>query len=154
MEKKTLLDSLNECFNNLENKGYIKQFTVQEGYYTNNVYVTFEALETKDFPNGIRENGKYVQFVICGGKIEYNGTGHIWLSEADQQRDKYKYLAMRGMWDIAQENGNIKKFRKCNFKDVQSAFDKMNDYFQNVMKYVNEYTGGYPYDCGVYSKHG
>lgn len=146
-----LTKDLNELFNNLENKGFIKQFFVREGYSKTNLFVRFEALEKDDYPNGIAENGKYVRFLIDLGanKVELYGTGHIWLNEADSHREKYKFYAMRGMYDIAEENG-IKKFRKCKFKNPQDLFNKMNNYFQNVMKYVSEYTNGYPYNPKEY----
>ena len=138
-------NKLNELFNKLNNKGYIKQFSNSYSRF-GSVFVRFEALEKKDYPNSIRENGKYVIFEIdsINEKVSLYSCGHIWLSEEDKNNEKYKYYAMRSMIEIAESKG-IKRFRKCKIKSIEETFNKMNLYFQNVMDKVNEYSGGYPY---------
>lgn len=147
METNDFIQEMKNLFNNLENKGYIKQFIAVDGWNKDIFFIKFEALKKEDYPNGIAENGTYICFKIDTSlkKVERHSNGHIWLNETDKQREEYKYFAMRSMIDIAEENG-IKKFRKCKYKSNKELFDKMNNYFQSVMKYVNEYSNGYPYD--------
>ena len=151
MAEITLNEKLMNNFNELTNKGFIKQFFIREGFSNTSLYVTFESLNKEDYPHNIAENGKYVRFKIdlSAKKVELHSNGHIWLNKADKESEKYKYYAMRSMVSIAEEKG-IKKFRKSKFTDAKSLFDKMNNYFQNVMEHVNIYSGGYPYNTPNY----
>ena len=147
METNVFIQEMTNLFNNLENKGFIKQFLVINGWNKDIYFIKFEALKKEDFPNGIPENGKYICFHIDTTlkKVERHSNGCIWLNETDKKRDKYKFYAMRSMVDIAEENG-IKKFRKCKYKNEKDLFDKINNYFQSVMQCVTEYSNGYPYN--------
>lgn len=114
-------------------------------------YIKFDALEKKDYPNNIPENSIFVCFEIDfdAKKVELSSTGHVYLSKKDADSDKYKYYAMRGMHNIAQEDYMVKKFRKQGFKTIDDLFDKMECYYKNVMKAITDYTGGYPYKSGI-----
>lgn len=112
-------------------------------------FIRFDALEEKDYPNHINDNSIFLEFKIDlkAQKLELFRSGHVWLSPADKETDKYKYLAMKSMVNIAVDKGG-KKFRKCGYKSVDDLVKKMESYFENIMKYVEDYTGGYPYKQG------
>lgn len=145
--------SINEIYKAIENKKFIKQTFIKKGWNNNIYYITFEALKSADYPNGIKENGIYICFQIDTNlnKVERHSNGHVWLNTQDKLREIYKYYAMRSIIDIAEEEG-IKKFRKCKYKDNKDLFDKIYRYFNDVMEKVNNYTGGYPYDPYIHNK--
>lgn len=113
-------------------------------------FIRIDALEPKDHPHGIAENSVYLQFEINYDehKVELNGQGHIYLSKKDLTLPQYKYLAMKSMVKVAVDKGG-KKFRKSTFKDSKDLAKKLAKYYNDVMKYVAEYTGGYPYKQGI-----
>lgn len=113
-------------------------------------YFALDALDRKDWPNGIAENSVFLRFRIDNKehKVELQRGGHIWLSPSDKEREKYKYLCMRGMVDIAEEKG-VKKFRKQGYKSIEDLTSKMVSYYTRVLEKVSEYTGGYPYKQGI-----
>ena len=113
-------------------------------------FIRIDALEQKDHPNGIAENSVYLQFAINYDehKVELHGQGHVYLSKRDLTLPQYKYLAMKSMTQIAVDKGG-KKFRKSTFKDCKDLAKKLAKYYNDVMKYVTEYTGGYPYKQGI-----
>jgi hypothetical protein len=113
-------------------------------------YVTFDALNPKDYPHNIRDNSIYISFSIdfINRKVEVNHCGNIYLSEYDKTLPQYKYLCMKSMQDVLTDNGG-KKFRKCSYKDMRDLANKMEKYYQQVMKEVKAYTGGYPYKQGI-----
>ena len=51
---------------------------------------------------------------------------------------------MKSIVNVHVDKGG-KKFRKSKFKNETDLCKKMIDYFNVVMKDVDEYTGGYPY---------
>lgn len=114
-------------------------------------YITFDALDPKDYPNNIAQNSIYLTFAINyqTRKVELHSNGHCYISPKDKQSDKYKYYAMRGMCDIAKVNYGVAKFRKQNFKDTKDLFNKMEKYYNAVMWAIKAYTGGYPYKEGI-----
>lgn len=120
------------------------------GLYAPLQYIRIDALDSKDHPNGIAENSVYLQFSINYDthKVELHGQGHVYLSKKDLQLPQYKYLAMKSLTKVATDKGG-KKFRKSTFKDGKDLAKKLAKYYNDVMKYVTEYTGGYPYKQGV-----
>lgn len=114
-------------------------------------FITFDALDPKDYPNGIDKNSVFITFQINyqTKKVELHSFGHCWLSPKDKQHPKYKYYAMRSMVDIAKEDYNVAKFRKQTFKDEKDLFNRMEKYYKAVMTAIKAYTGGYPYKEGV-----
>lgn len=113
-------------------------------------FIRIDALEQKDHPNGIAENSVYLQFAINYDehKVELHGQGHVYLSKRDLTLPQYKYLAMKSMTNVAADKG-VKKFRKSTFKDGKDVAKKLAKYYNDVMKCVTEYTGGYPYKQGI-----
>ena len=118
--------------------------------YTPLQFIRIDALEEKDYPHDIAENSVYLQFAINYDerKVELRGQGHVYLSKKDLTLPQYKYLAMKSMTQIAVDKGG-KKFRKSTFKDSKDLAKKLAKYYNDVMKYVIEYTGGYPYKQGI-----
>lgn len=120
------------------------------GLYAPLQFIRIDALEPKDHPNGIADNSAYLQFSINYDthKVELHGQGHVWLSKRDLATPQYKYYAMKSMTQVAVDKGG-KKFRKSTFKDSKDLAKKLAKYYNDVMKYVTEYTGGYPYKQGI-----
>ena len=118
--------------------------------YTPLQFIRIDALEEKDYPHDIAANSVYLQFAINYDerKVELRGQGHVYLSKKDLTLPQYKYLAMKSMTNIAVDKGG-KKFRKSTFKDSKDLAKKLAKYYNDVMKYVTEYTGGYPYKQGI-----
>lgn len=143
----------NELMRELQgnNNTNAKQIICNYGSFCPNLqYIIYDALETKDYPNGISNNSIRIIFALDlkTKKVELHSTGHIWLSPSDKATDKYKYLAMISMKNVA-ENMGVKKFRKQGFKDFADLRKKMETYYNNVMQCVEKYTGGYPYKQGI-----
>ena len=114
-------------------------------------FITMDALNKEDYPNGIADNSIYLTFTInlLEKKIEIHSCGHVWISKED--KEKYpmdKYLAMHSMLQITKRNGG-KVMRKSKFKNVDDAVAKMKKAFTDVMTQVIDYTNGYPYERGV-----
>lgn len=128
--------------------GYIK------GYYvsgkSNLAFVRFDALNEKDYPNGISMNSIHITFTVdlFERKVYIHSNGHVYLSEKDLQTEKYRYYCMKSIIDVHTDKGG-KKFRKQSFKSIETLYNTMKAYFENVMKDVEEYTGGYPYKKGI-----
>lgn len=115
-------------------------------------YITFDALKTEDYPNGIERNSAYVCFEVdlCNKKVSLHSTGSVWLSPKDKAEDSpYRYYAMRSMMDIAFKDYGVKKFRKQGYKTADDLYKKMETYFKAVMDAITKYTGGYPYKQGI-----
>lgn len=114
------------------------------------LYARFDALDPKDYPNGIKQNSIFIDFRIdlFTNKVEVNSNGSVWLSPFDKASEKYKYFVMKSMESILVDNGG-KKFRKSSFKDAKDLFCKMENYYLKVMKEVTDYTGGYPFKQGI-----
>ena len=113
-------------------------------------WIRIDALNPENWPNNISANSIFIEFKfdLAAKKLEVSRTGHIWLSPSDKATDRYKYLAMKSMTNVAEDMGK-KKFRKSKFKDADDAVKKMNDYYNMVMECVEKYTGGYPYKQGI-----
>lgn len=113
-------------------------------------WIRLDALNPENWPNNISDNSIFIEFKfdLAAKKLEVSRTGHIWLSPSDKATDRYKYLAMKSMTNVAEDMGK-KKFRKSKFKNADDAVKKMNDYYNMVMECVEKYTGGYPYKQGI-----
>ena len=109
-------------------------------------FIRIDALEPKDYTNGFAENSIYLQFEINYDehKVDLNGEGHVYFYKRDLKVPQFRYLAMKSMTQIAVDKGG-KKFHKSTFKDSKDLAKKLVKYYNDVMKYVTEYTGGYPY---------
>lgn len=147
----------NEVFAKVANKmeelasgnKYVKQLIIEQksSYICPYLqYVRIDALEKKDYPHGIDMNSVYLCFYVDyrDNKVELHSCGHVYLSDSDKQSEKYKYYVMKSIVNVHVDKGG-KKFRKSKFKNETDLCKKMIDYFNVVMKDVNEYTGGYPY---------
>lgn len=147
-EFKNEFDATKEALSGMVNGRVLGNFSV--GLYAPLQFIRIDALEPKDHPNGIAENSVYLQFSINYDehKVELHGQGHVYLSKKDLTLPQYKYLAMKSMTQIAVDKGG-KKFRKSTFKDSKDLAKKLAKYYNDVMKYVTEYTGGYPYKQGI-----
>lgn len=112
-------------------------------------FIRFDALNEKDYPNGISMNSIFITFKIDhkNKKIELHSCGHVYLNKVDKKTEKYRYLCMKSIIQVLKDNGG-KTFRKQKFKTAQDAANKMIDFFQKVMCEVDTYTGGYPYKGG------
>lgn len=117
----------------------------------NTQYLKFDALKKEDWPHGIKENSVYLIFGIDfeTKKVKVYGCGHVYLSPKDKENEKYKYLAMRSMIEIAQTDYKVKKFRMQGYKNTEDLYNKMEKYYKSVMDAISKYTGGYPYKKGV-----
>lgn len=113
-------------------------------------FIRVDALNKKDYPHNIDMNSVYIEYKIDFDtkKFEVFRVGHIYLSPKDLKTDRYKYLCMKSMTNVLVDKGG-KKFRKSVHKDNKTTAKKMADYFNEVMKAVKEYTGGYPYKEGI-----
>ena len=114
------------------------------------LFVKFDALDKEDYPNGIDENSIYITFEInlFDKKVSVFRCGSVWLSPYDKTLPQYKYHCMKSMQNILIDNGG-KKFRKQGYKDMNDLTMKMENYYIQVMKEVENYTDGYPYKKGV-----
>lgn len=113
-------------------------------------FIRVDALDKKDYPHNIDKNSVYIEIEIDfqENKFQLFDYGHIYLSPKDKKTERFKYLCMRSMVDIAEEKGT-KKLRKSKHKDNKTTASKIASYFNEVMKAVKEYTGGYPYKQGI-----
>lgn len=120
------------------------------GLYAPLQFIRIDALDPKDYPNGIMDNSVYLSFAIDYDthKVELQGTGHTYLSKRDLATPKYRYYAMKSIVNVAIDKG-VKKFRKAKFKDSKDLAKKIATYYNDVMRCVNDYTGGYPYKQGI-----
>lgn len=114
-------------------------------------FITLDALEKNDWPNNIKENSVFITFEVdhISKKVSIHNSGHVWISEQDKETyPNDKYLAMHSMIEIAKRNG-CKTMRKSAYKDAKDLANKIITAFENVMKEVKNYTGGYPYERGI-----
>lgn len=128
-----------------------KQVKISTGGYCPYLcFIRIDALLEKDYPHNISDNSIYIDYEIDfnENKFEVFKVGHVYLSPKDLKTDKYKYLCMKSMSNILVDKGG-KKMRKTKHKDNKTTAKKMADYFNEVMKAVIEYTGGYPYKEGI-----
>ena len=147
-EFKNEFEATKEALSGMVNGRVLGNFSI--GLCPQLQFIRIDALEPKDYPHGIAENSVYLDFSINYDehKVELNGQGHTYLSKRDLTLPQYKYLAMKSMTQIAVDKGG-KKFRKSTFKDGKDLTKKLAKYYNDVMKYVTEYTGGYPYKQGI-----
>lgn len=128
-----------------------KQVKISTGGYCPYLcFIRIDALLEKDYPHNISDNSIYIDYEIDfnENKFEVFKVGHVYLSPKDLKTDKYKYLCMKSITNILVDKGG-KKMRKTKHKDNKTTAKKMADYFNEVMKAVIEYTGGYPYKEGI-----
>lgn len=113
-------------------------------------FIRIDALDKKDYPHNISDNSIFIDIKIDfqEGKFELFRSGHVWLSPKDLKTERYKYLCMKSMINVLVDKGG-KKFRKSVHKDNKTTAKKIASYFNEVMKAVKEYTGGYPYKQGI-----
>ncbi len=83
----------NELMRELQgnNNTNAKQIICNYGSFCPNLqYIIYDALETKDYPNGISNNSIRIIFSLNlkTKKVELHSTGHIWLSPSDKATDK------------------------------------------------------------------
>lgn len=113
---------------------------------TDELFIRFDALDPKDWPNGIKENSCFMEFFISKNKVELFRCGHVWLNKEDAE-GKYKYFAMKGIQQCHVDYGG-KKFRKSSWKSDEALAKKIIAHWNAVMESVDRYTGGYPYHQG------
>lgn len=114
-------------------------------------YITLDALNKENWPNGIKENSVFVTFKIdlASKKVEINRNGHVWISKQDKELySKDSYLAMHSMTEITRRNGG-KVMRKSTYKDTKDLAKRIINAFEGIMEQVIDYTGGYPYKEGI-----
>ena len=112
-------------------------------------FVRIEALAPCDYPNGIDDNGVFLEFEIdlMAKKVILFRSGHLWITDADRERyPKCRYLAMRSMPEIAENDHGVKKFRKQGYKTAGQLAEKMSDYWSKVIDAAERHSGPYPYD--------
>lgn len=114
-------------------------------------YITLDALNKEDWPNGIKNNSIFVTFEIdlASKKVEINSCGNVWISKQDKElytRDSY--LAMHTMTEITRRNGG-KVMRKSTYKDAKNLAKRIINAFEGIMEQVIDYTSGYPYKEGI-----
>lgn len=114
-------------------------------------YITFDALDPQDYPNGIDANSIYLTFEVNYNtkKVELHSFGHCYISPKDKKHPKFKYYAMRGMCEIAKTDYGVNKFRKQAFKNTIDLYNRMEKYYKAVMEAIKAYTSGYPYKEGI-----
>ena len=144
---------VSECSESAKANATLKAIRSRYGtFYERLQYITFDALEEKDWPNNIGNNSVYIIFKVdlIDKKMEIHSCGHVWISSADKEkysRDKYK--AMHSMIEIAKRNG-VKPMRKQGFKDAKDFARKAVKAYNDIMEQVLDYTNGiYPYKNGV-----
>lgn len=137
-----------ESLKGMVNDRVMGRFSV--GIYAPIQFIRVDALDPKDYPNGIGDNSVFLCFSIDyeKRKVELHSVGHVWLSPKDLKTDKYRYMAMKGVHNVAIDMG-VKKFRKSKFKDANDLAKKIATYYNKVMECVTKYTGGYPYKQGI-----
>lgn len=144
-------ETFNAILENLSGIKYVNHINAEykEGFCPHLQFITIDALDPNDWPHGIAQNSISLGFDVNlkENKIELYSYGHVYLSPADLATERYKYLAMKSMVNVAVDMGG-KKFRKCKFKTPADAAKKMTDYWVSVMECVEKYTGGYPYKNG------
>ena len=114
-------------------------------------YITLDALNKQDWPNGINENSIFVTFKIdlASKKVEINRNGHVWISKQDKELySRDSYLAMHSMTEITKRNGG-KVMRKSTYKDTKDLAKRIINAYRSIMEQVIDYTGGYPYKEGI-----
>lgn len=133
-----------------DNTKYHVDGTFSTSFAPNLQYIKIDTLDETDWPNGISNNSVYFLFAFYfdNNKMELKSCGHVYLSPKDLKTEKYKYLAMKSIVNVAVDKGG-KKFKKQSFKTNEQAANKILSYVNEVMEYVKEYTGGYPYKRGV-----
>ena len=114
-------------------------------------YITLDALNKEDWPNGIKNNSIFVTFEIdlASKKVEINSCGNVWISKQDKELyENDKYLAMHTMTEITKRNGG-KVMRKSTYKDAKNLANRIINAFERIMEQVIDYTSGYPYKEGI-----
>lgn len=150
-EVMNLLQSANNNIYGIQIHNYKAVYGSFQTFYACTQYITLDALNAQDHPNGIKENSVFVTFKIdlASKKVEIHRTGHIWISEQDKELyPKDKYLAMHSMLNVTKRNGG-KVMRKSTYKDAKDLVKRIINAFENIMEQVIDYTGGYPYKEGI-----
>lgn len=106
-------------------------------------YVHLDMLECKDWPHGIAMNSVYIEFKIDFKlkQIEVGNFGHIELTDADKKKS---YLCMCSV-KAANAAAGGKWWRKCKYKSIEEAAQKMAKFYKQVCANIQQVTGGYPY---------
>ena len=129
----------------------IKKVKISKGVLGSSLlFIKLDALDDKDWSNGIDLNSIYFSFVYDEEtkKLDLHSNGHVYLSNEDKQTDKYKYYAMKSIVEVHVDYGG-KKFRKTLVKNSDDLITKISTYVNAVMEDVVKYTGGYPYKRGL-----
>lgn len=129
----------------------IKKVKISKGVLGSSLlFIKLDALDDKDWSNGIDLNSIYFSFVYDEEtkKLDLHTNGHVYLSNEDKQTDKYKYYAMKSIVAVHVDYGG-KKFRKTSVKNPDDLVNKISTYVNAVMEDVVKYTGGYPYKRGL-----
>lgn len=129
----------------------IKNVKISKGVLGGSLlFIKLDALDDKDWSNGIELNSIYFSFVYDEEtkKLDLHSNGHVYLSNEDKQTDKYKYYAMKSITKVHVDYGG-KKFRKTLVKNSDDLITKISTYVNAVMEDVVKYTGGYPYKRGL-----
>lgn len=129
----------------------IKNVKISKGILGSSLlFIKLDALDDKDWSNGIELNSIYFSFVYDEEtkKLDLHSNGHVYLSNEDKQTDKYKYYAMKSITKVHVDYGG-KKFRKTLVKNSDDLITKISTYVNAVMEDVVKYTGGYPYKRGL-----
>lgn len=129
----------------------IKKVKISKGVLGSSLlFIKLDALDDKDWSNGIDLNSIYFSFVYDEEtkKLDLKHCGHVYLSNEDKQTDKYKYYAMKSIVEVHVDYGG-KKFRKTLVKNSDDLITKISTYVNAVMEDVVKYTGGYPYKRGL-----
>ena len=136
-----------EIYNKLLEMCKEKGMPVQGNYHSGLCpyiqFIRFDALEKKDWPNGISDNSIMIDFKIDfnSHSVEIFRSGHIWLTKEDQAKS---YLCMCGMKKAVGAVGQ-KWFRKQSWKDEKDLVNKMTNFYTTTIQNIDKVTGGYPY---------
>lgn len=105
--------------------------------------VRLDALDKKDWPNGINDNSIYIEFKVNmkDNTFEACDCGHILLTRDDQKKS---YLAMCTIKKAVEAVGG-KWMRKSSYKDAKDLAKKVKKFWEQAVDCVAKATGGYPY---------
>lgn len=106
-------------------------------------FFTFDALNSRDWPNGIAQNSIFVMFKVDmrAHTIEVESCGHIWLTDNDVKKS---CLVMCSIKQAHKANGGV-WMRKSKYSNAQNLANKAKTFWNDVVKTLNDVTGGYPY---------
>lgn len=145
----------NEHFtDNLKIKPVSVDMYVDDRYKRVDIYVDY--LKPQDYPNGYlgyQDNSIVFQFFInlkTGDMDIFRGRfyPHVYKSDEDAAIEENDYMLTAEM--LMQKYG-LKKFRKTKVKNIQDVIKKLNNFLNDAMGVIDDYTGGYPYQKGIKS---